>query len=164
MYDYLSKHGKKFLPNSTSICNNNTKQFSANQKKRDFPQPDKELLQKPQQPSLYLTGKDWKLYPSSQEQGMNACCHTPIQHCIGVPSLCNESRKGNRRNTDGKGRNTTVFIHGWHDHMCRKSQRIYKKARISGFSNIIRIKQYKNRFCLCIQAMSHWKLKFWNTL
>lgn len=55
------------------------------------------------------------------------CPLSPLKFNIILEVLDNAIRKGNKRKTDVKGRNKTVFVCRCHDCLCRKSQRSDKK-------------------------------------
>ena len=51
-----------------------------------------------------------------------------IQYCTRSPCLCEKARKRFKIHTYLKERNKIFFIYTWHNHLCAKSQRMYKKA------------------------------------
>lgn len=51
-----------------------------------------------------------------------------VQYCTGGSGQCGKTRKRKKMHTSWKGKSKSVFIHGQHDYLCRKSDKIYKKA------------------------------------
>ena len=49
----------------------------------------------------------------------------PLSSLIALEVLVYLLRKGNKMYTYWEGRNRTVFVHRWYDHLCRKSKRIF---------------------------------------
>lgn len=69
--------------------------------------------------------KHWMFSAPQHEERMSTL-KTPIRHHSGGPSQFNKAR--NKKHTNWKGRNQTTYICWWRYYLCRRSQRVYKKA------------------------------------
>ena len=79
----------------------------------------------PQQ-TLFSMVKNWKHFPSSQEQEKGGHSHHTIQYNFGSFRHSNQRRKIDKRNPAWK-RSKTLTVCRWHDPLYRKPERLYEK-------------------------------------
>ena len=60
--------------------------------------------------NIILNGQKLRAFPLRSGTRQGYPLTTPIQHSIGSPSHSNQTRKGNKRHPNWKGRNETVIV------------------------------------------------------
>ena len=74
--------------------------------------------------TLWWTNSKSFLIKPGTSQG---CTVTSLFNIVPEVLASTMRQQGNKRYTEWEGRNETIFVHRWHDHLYIKSDRIYKR-------------------------------------
>ena len=78
--------------------------------------------------NIILNGQKLKSFTKIRNKTRLSTFTTSIQHSIGSPRHSKQTRKGNKRHPNWKGRNKNVIVSRWHDNVHRKSYRLHQKT------------------------------------